>query len=261
MIALKKIDEATAAIIAKNCIASGDRVTITAQLDYKTEYLPLKKVLEALGGKWKGGKVQAVIFPFDIEAQLAACVESGTYVDRKKALGFFETPADIAAEIVALARIKDYMDALEPSAGHGAILKAIIDDCPTAEIVGVEIDHQNREKIVERFPSLKYSVTEECFLNWSANTGSTYDRVVMNPPFSTVPNADIKHVRAAYDLLRPGGKLVAIMSSHFTFAQGKVETDFRDWLGDQRARTTKLPEGAFLESGTGVKAVVVVIDK
>ena len=38
---------------------------------------------------------------------------------------------------------------------------------------------------------------------------SGYDRIIMNPPFSN--RQDAEHVRHAYDLLKPNGRIVAIM--------------------------------------------------
>ncbi len=94
----KTIDEATAATIAENCEAEGNLIRITAQLA-RPDYEALNKVLTGLGGKWNR-KAKAHVFPFPIEEHLAAVKESGTYVDRKSALGFFETPEDLAASLM-----------------------------------------------------------------------------------------------------------------------------------------------------------------
>jgi type I restriction-modification system DNA methylase subunit len=85
-----------------------------------------------------------------------------------------------------------------------------------------------------------------------------YDKIIMNPPFSN--NQDLDHVLHAYKCTKEGGKIVAIMSSHFTFASDAASVNFRKWL-DDRGYYEKLPEGSFKESGTGVNTVLVVIDK
>ncbi len=52
------------------------------------------------------------------------------------------------------------------------------------------------------------------FLKWAAATGHVgYDRIVMNPPFSE--GRAKAHVEAAAALVKPGGKLVAILPASF----------------------------------------------
>ncbi len=59
-----------------------------------------------------------------------------------------------------------------------------------------------------------------------------YDRVIMHPPFSDGRDAD--HVRRAYDMLKPGGRLVAITGEGIHFRQDKKTTAFRDWIEARR---------------------------
>ena len=47
----------------------------------------------------------------------------------------------------------------------------------------------------------------------------TFDRIVMNPPFSR--DQDARHVNHAFSFLKPGGKLVAIVGSYAL--NGKTE--------------------------------------
>ena len=90
--------------------------------------------------------------------------------------------------------------------------------------------------------------------------GGPFDRIVMNPPFSK--GADIAHVRHAFDhYLKPGGRLVAIMSEGPFFRQDRAATDFRNWLHQQGGDAEPLPAGSFRDSGTGVNARIVVVDK
>ena len=55
-----------------------------------------------------------------------------------------------------------------------------------------------------------------------------YDRIIMNPPFGD--RRDAEHVRHAYSLLKPGGRLVAIMGEGVFFGKDKKADDFREWL-------------------------------
>jgi len=92
---------------------------------------------------------------------------------------------------------------------------------------------------------------------------SGYDRIIMNPPFSK--GRDIQHVMHAYELLRPGGRLVAIMGEGAFFQSNNAADNFRTWLDDLGATSEKLPEGSFMDPAlpvnTGVSARMVVIDK
>ncbi len=92
---------------------------------------------------------------------------------------------------------------------------------------------------------------------------SGYDRIIMNPPFSD--GRDIQHVQHAYNLLRPGGRIVAIMGEGAFFQSNKRAEAFREWLDERGATHEKLPDGSFMDTSlpvnTGVAARMVVIDK
>ena len=92
---------------------------------------------------------------------------------------------------------------------------------------------------------------------------SGYDRIIMNPPFSD--GRDIQHVMHAYSLLRPGGRIVAIMGEGAFFQSNKRAEGFREWLDELGATNEKLPDGSFMDPSlpvnTGVAARMVVIDK
>lgn len=89
-----------------------------------------------------------------------------------------------------------------------------------------------------------------------------YDRIIMNPPFEQ--NQDIQHVRKAYEMLKPGGRIVAIMSEHAFFGKEKEATDFREWL-DEHGWSEQNPANSFMGNGevrqTGVNTRLVIIDK
>jgi len=94
-------------------------------------------------------------------------------------------------------------------------------------------------------------------------TASGYDRIVMNPPFSD--GRDMQHVRHAYDLLKPGGRLVSLMGESVFFRDTQSARDFRAWLDQVGGTNEKLPEGTFLDPSlpvtTGASARMVVIEK
>ena len=172
-------------------------------------------------------------------------------VQFSKIPGFFETPAALAQRMVDEAEIESGMSVLEPSAGAGRI----------ADAIATEVD-KDTITVVERMSSLReilelkgYTVAESDFME---HTGQ-YDRIVMNPPFENLQ--DIDHVRHAYDQLKPGGKMVSIMSPGPFFRDTKKAKEFRDWIEEVGGTVEALPEGTFKESGTGVASRLVVIEK
>lgn len=92
---------------------------------------------------------------------------------------------------------------------------------------------------------------------------SGYDRILMNPPFGD--RRDALHVQHAYELLKPGGRLVAIMGEGSFFGGDKKAQAFRDWIDEHGGTSEKLDAGTFndpsLPVNTGVNARMVVIDK
>lgn len=173
-------------------------------------------------------------------------------------IDFFPTPRSVAAELVERAGIEEGMTVLEPSTGNGNIADAIReagfepDVCEVSESLRLILEAKG------------YVVAGWDFLGFGGmNDDETYDRIIMNPPFSA--KRDIEHVRHAFDVLKPGGRIVAIMCEGSFYRSDKVTTEFQEWLEALGADVEKLPEGTFLDPSlpntTGVNARVVVIDK
>jgi predicted RNA methylase len=180
-------------------------------------------------------------------------------VGRQVGKDFFPTPVDLAERMVSNASIEPGMRVLEPSAGNGRIADAI-------RAAGVE------PHVVEMSPSLReilaaknYTMVGNDFEEFTPS--EKYDRIVMNPPFGTgTEGTDGLHVRRAYDMLAPGGRLVAVMSSG-TFARSDAKAKaFRDWLESVGGTNEPLPTDTFSRDRTGmpttdVNTQLVVIDK
>lgn len=170
-------------------------------------------------------------------------------------LDFFPTPTAVTENAVEAADIQPGMEVLEPSAGMGHIADYIREQSGVEPDV-VELSGKRRELLEAK----GYDLVGFDFLD--VNT-KQYDRIVMNPPFSD--GRDIQHVQHAYSLLKPGGRLVAIMGEGAFFQSNKRAEAFRDWLGSVNATNEKLPEGSFMNPSlpvnTGVAARMVVVDK
>jgi predicted RNA methylase len=239
--------------VLKQCVVDGNNVKLpNIQLD-RNLYLEVKKALELIGGKWKGGKVSAFVFPND-PTELLDQIANGEKRNLKKEFQFFATPDKLADELVALAEITDDHEILEPSAGQGAIINAIRRVHSNAMIYYCELMDINLT-ILQK--DIKNCLMKDDFLLLEKTV--EFDRIVMNPPFSK--NQDIDHVQKAYDHLVENGRLVAVMSKHWQHCQNSKETDFLNWLNSVEATVTDVPEGTFKESGTNIATVIVVIDK
>jgi predicted RNA methylase len=224
------------------------------QLDRKL-YEAVNKALACAGGKWNR-KEQGHVFDDDAEAAVEPILLTGEVTDRKKALQAFYTPPETAERVVDAAAIEDGMRVLEPSAGGGVLARFAHDQ--GGRITCVEMDEATADKLASE-PACEDLVYGD-FLSVKPSDliGFPFDRIVMNPPFSK--QADARHVLHALDFLRPGGRLVAIMAASVTFRDTDLYRQVRDhasaggWIDE-------LPEGAFKESGTGVRTALVVIDK
>ena len=183
----------------------------------------------------------------------------------------FSTPLPLAYAVLQAARVRPGEGVLEPSAGTGML--AVLAECALGsraagalhlnELAAVRagmleglfpeasVTRHNAEAIGDCIPHVRPSV------------------VLMNPPFSTTPGvdrrrrgADLLHVRAAFALLPPGGRLVAL-TGHGCLPGG------RDWAGafgrlDPPPRTVfsvAVDGRAYARRGTGFATRLTVIDR
>lgn len=174
----------------------------------------------------------------------------------RKIEGFFPTPRPAIDKMLAAADIQPGMSVLEPSAGKGDILDAVKENHPDAKSVGIEPHSDLRELIGMK----GHEVHED--RDFLEHKGQ-YDRIIMNPPFEN--RQDVAHVRHAFEQLKPGGKLVAIMGAGVFGGSSKKDQEFRDWLDEQGGEVEDMPEGSFNGADafrkTGVNTRMVVIDK
>jgi len=175
----------------------------------------------------------------------------------------FPTPADLADRMVDEAGIREAvrqnpsLRVLEPSAGTGHIVKAI--QKAGVDPVAVEINLT----LCRLLEEIGNDVHCADFLEMTPTGGTSetdlghFDRILANPPFAE--GADVRHVTHALAFLKPGGRLVAIMSAGVLFRQDKATTAFRQLVEEHGGTIEELPVGTFKESGTGVRTVLVVI--
>ena len=93
------------------------------------------------------------------------------------------------------------------------------------------------------------------------STTHKYDVIIMNPPFEN--HQDIEHVQHAYSLLKPGGRLVAIMAGNKREdSNQKVIKEFMELVND-RGYAEQNEEGSFKNAfrSTGFSTCTVYLEK
>ena len=240
-------------VVLSTMQTSGNLAVISEQLDRK-RYLRVDEVLAELGGKWNRHQ-KGHVFAGDAADILDAAIVTGEVTTRAD-LGFFETPPAIVANLIDLAHIEPGMRVLEPSAGEGAIVRAL--QGVRCVVSAVEIDKRRAEKVdaLNTEPSGAGTVNAD-FMTLTPT--AAFDRVVMNPPFAR--QQDVDHVCHALGFLVPGGRLVAVMSAGTLFRRNRKAQSFRILLDSLNGTMTRLPEDAFAVSGTNVHTVVVTANR
>lgn len=174
----------------------------------------------------------------------------------------FQTPTDLADTMAQRLDFSPGDRILEPSAGLGRLWLALL-----------RVGHDGPVTLVEQSPDLcgelygmidcgsSARLLQRDFLEVeTAAAGGPFDRVIMNPPFKR--GRDVKHIRHALGMLRPGGRIVALC---FNGKQQRrafhPEGDRRHLLAGASCYWEELPAGIFKETGTRADVVMLTIDK
>ena len=161
--------------------------------------------------------------------------------------GYFPTPQPLARRVVQAADLREGQIIVEPQAGDGAVAREI-------RRAGFE------PQVIERDPRLRELLTKQGF-NLIGSDFLEYageaDRFVMNPPFENLQ--DIDHVRHAFDLLRPRGRVVSVMSQGPFFRTCPKAQSFRQWFESRGRVLEELQRGTFGVADTQVAAKLVLL--
>ncbi len=242
-----RVDVTALAVLDKVRI-EGNNVYLPDQLE-RDVYVKVNKALVAAGGKWNR-RLGAHVFPSDPSEAIEQMLLTGQ-ITTAQDFGYFPTPPRLVEQLIAAIDLKPGMHVLEPSAGQGAIAKALREyGC---EVDCIEVLESNADVI--RAGGFARNLVVGDFLDMTPER--RYDAVVMNPPFRS--QADVRHVLHALDFLKPGGRLAAIMSSGATFRQTAVTETLQNIVGETNGSFVRLPDNAFVSSGTQVSTVMLTI--
>lgn len=221
----------------------------------------------ASGGSRKG---QPYRFGADRSADLRAFVAGGAAPKHERTTkGWVPTPAGLADDVVArfahLALIPQRGRMLEPSAGDGALIRAVVKARPDLDVTAVEPVSERAVKLedIEQAKHLVFDYTFEEYVKYHEQSWiKPYDLIVMNPPYALPkkPDAWIGHLRLAWSLLAKGGRLVAIVPHYPIERWDRQVTPLLREMG-AGVVVEPLPAGSFKQSGTGVATCVIAVTK
>ncbi len=183
----------------------------------------------------------------------------------------FSTPLPLAYAVLQAAAIRPGDVVLEPSAGTGIL--AVMAECALGRRVAGSL-HLNEIAAVRRgllcrlFPgAVVTGVNAENIADRLPGVRPT--TVIMNPPFSATPGvrrirhgADLRHLRSAFSMLPPGGRLTAVTSANCV----PGDPDWNDAFGrlDPPARvvfTLAVDGRVYARRGTGFDTRLTVLDR
>lgn len=181
---------------------------------------------------------------------------TGTAVARD--LAFYPTPADAVDHLLDGLPIKPGDRVLEPQAGIGNIVRPLL--ARGAHVDAVEI-HPGRADVLHGIGHPHLHVACANFLTLPADP--VYDFCLCNPPFSGTHW--MKQVRHAWDFVKPGGILRAILPASAEVNETPANLKFRAWAASfrpgWRSQWKELPPESFAEVGVRINTCILTMLK
>ena len=183
----------------------------------------------------------------------------------------FSTPLPLAYAALQAAAIRPGDTVLEPSAGTGML--AVMAECALGKRAAGNLHLNEIAPTRARLLTLLFPQAVVTAFNAEAIADRLHDVrptvALMNPPFSATPgvdrirhDADLRHLRSAFSMLPPGGRLVTITSANCV----PGDTAWTDALGrlDPPARcvfTMAIDGRAYARRGTGFDTRLTVLER
>lgn len=230
------------------------------------KYLPNSKT-EGTGGVQRDRQQQLNITPFERAKSYYYANQKKTSKNKaREGIDYYPTPEPIGYKMVEFADIKSGDSVLEPSAGHGAIARFFPENTKN---VAIEPSSELANTIRLRF-NKNGRVIESTFENYDVH--NKFNEIVMNPPYGTAAKTAMEHLEKAFNHLRDGGRIVALLPAGNSMgkrldkwlngvpnAKTKAERE-----GEKRAvimKKIELPSVTFERAGTRGVTDIYIIDK
>lgn len=137
-----------------------------------------------------------------IEAPKLLTVDSGTECHT--------TTNDVALRMVDYLNVQQHESVLEPHAGTGQLINALIESGVSINyICAVEKHYKLCEFTQNKFPKLK--VNQGDFLTDFNEFENEYDKIICNPPFKKI----VAHIDQVYKCLKVGGVAVCLVPVNY----------------------------------------------
>ncbi|MDE0032762.1 MAG: strawberry notch family protein [Deltaproteobacteria bacterium] len=183
----------------------------------------------------------------------------------------FSTPLPLAYAALRAAAVRPGDVVLEPSAGTGML--AVMAECALGRQAAGnlhlnEIADVRRALLCRLFPeTLVTGVNAENVADRLPGARPTV--VIMNPPFSATPgvhrirhDADLRHLRSAFSMLPPGGRLAAVTSANCVPGDSDWTSAFGELDPPARVVFTMVVDGrVYARRGTGFDTRLTVLDR
>lgn len=255
--------ESTVRTVLADVQIDGHRLVLPNWLD-RADYKRVDQVLRNLGGTWSRYE-KAHVFTEDPAPLVMQVVETGEAPGPARSEeGYVATPPELADRLVREhTDIEDWTSGavLEPSAGGGNLVRAVLAANKDVQVTAVE---PNVSRLAALDDSLKrLQLVNGRLEDYLHDTPPEFDAIVANPPFALPgrPTAWIEHTWHAWQLLKPGGRLVSIAPKGLAFREDRKHRGVRSLIANAGGGWHELEPGAFAESGTNVNAVVFWVDK
>ena len=183
----------------------------------------------------------------------------------------FSTPLPLAYAALQAAAIRPGDTVLEPSAGTGML--AVMAECAMGSQAAGNLHLNEYAQTRARLLTHLFPQAVTTAFNAEAIADRLHDvtptAVIMNPPFSATPgvdrirhDADLRHIRSAFSMLPPGGRLVTITSANCIPGDAAWRDTFDSVDGGARTVFTMAIDGrAYARRGTGFDTRLTVLER
>lgn len=183
---------------------------------------------EGTGGKERDRMANEAISEYDrAKAFYWGTAKKTAKTKAQEGADYFATPEPVGFKMVQMLDLRGGEDALEPSAGHGAIARWFPE---TANRTAVEPSNTLGSRLAMVFDGKIVRGDFEAL-----NIVNKYDGIAMNPPFGTAGRTAVDHLaKAAQQHLREGGRVVALIPTG-----PAADKKFDKWFYEEDTRPLK----------------------
>lgn len=64
-----------------------------------------------------------------------------------------------------------------------------------------------------------------------------------------------------YECVKPGGRVISIMSPYWITGNSNIQIKFREWLQDKSYTITMLPDNSYMEGGITVPTILINLER